>query len=181
MGADETATAWHREHVYFSRLLDLLQAEVERLHAREPLSFRLMLDIVEYLRVYCGRYHHAREDALFALMAGRHAFLQAQVERLKGEHRALARSGDELLRELNEVAEGRVSGVEDLQSAAASYLSSYRRHIAAEEDELVNFAARTLSAQEWQAVADAAPVGFDPVFGVRPHERYRELLRRFTP
>lgn len=181
MGAEDAATVWHREHAYFRRLLDLLQAEVERLRSREPCRFRLMLDIVEYLRVYSDRYHHTREDVVFALVAARHPQLEPQVERFKREHRTLARTGDELLRELNEVAEGRVSGVRELQLAAGDYLDAYRRHIAAEEDELVNIAARTLSAEEWQSVADAAPVAFDPVFGAHPHERYRELLRRFTP
>ena len=37
---------WHTEHVYFRRLLELLQKELDAFHRGERPNYELMLDIV---------------------------------------------------------------------------------------------------------------------------------------
>ena len=58
--------SWHEEHMYFSRLLALLQHEVDVFATAEAPNYPLMLDIIEYLRDYADQYHHRREDAVFS-------------------------------------------------------------------------------------------------------------------
>ena len=51
--------AWHEEHAQFARLLDVLQKEVRKFHFSSHPNFRLMQNIVYYLRHYPDRLHHA--------------------------------------------------------------------------------------------------------------------------
>ena len=41
-------------------------------------------------------------------------------------------------------------------------------------------AAKTLTAEDWDAVRNAVPTGRDPLFGGDPEERYRELRRQIA-
>ena len=85
-----------------------------------------------------------------------------RINRLLQEHRVIARAGDELLRMLNDVADEAVVLREDVETAVATYLVYYRHHLATEEREIMPRAATLLTAQDWSAVAAAAPVGRDP-------------------
>ena len=180
MDGHDTWDAWHAEHVYFGRLLDLLQAEVELSRGGKAPNYGLMLDIVEYLHVYGERYHHAREDALFARLAQRRPQLAPAVERLRHEHIVIARIGETLLGYVNEAVEGFREPREEIEALGGTFLLFYRSHLQSEESQIIPLAVDALSVQDWEAAADAAPSGFDPLFGARPQERYRELLRQVT-
>jgi hemerythrin-like domain-containing protein len=171
------AMAWREEHVYFGRLLDLLESEIAVFAAGEPPSYALMLDIIEYLREYADRYHHPREDTAFGLLERRLPHLGPQLARLRQQHRVIARAGEALAGYLEDAVGGVLVARAEVEAAAATYVLYYRHHIATEESEAVWRAAATLTPAEWQAVADSATVIFDPLFGATPHERYHELLQ----
>ena len=167
--------AWHTEHVYFGRLLDLLQKQVDVFRSGERPNYEAMLDIIEYLRHYTDRVHHPREDAAFAFLARRRPGMQLELEHLSQEHRVLAQAGEMLLDYLNEIVEGAVVPRAEVEANAATYVMYYRNHIATEEKEVLARAAETLTPEEWAAVAAAAPAGHDPLFGANPAERYKQL------
>ena len=173
---DDPVSVWHTEHIYIGRLLDLLQDELELLRRRRKANYELMLDVVEYLHVYGDRYHHAREEATFSFLAFRRPDLSKMLDRLGQEHTALAWIGERLLEELNDAVEGFATTPEDLQALLGTYLLLYREHIANEEAEIVD-AADMLTAEDWTSVAQALPPRPDPLFGVKPDQRYQELLK----
>ena len=170
------AVAWHEEHVYFGRLLDLLEGEVELFAAGERPDYALMLDIIEYLRGYADRYHHPREDAAFAVLEARAPELAPQLARLRQQHRVIARAGEALAGCLERALDGGIFLRAEVEAAAATYVPYYRHHIAVEESTALSRAMATLTPEEWQAADDRAAVIFDPLFGASPRERYRELL-----
>ncbi len=173
---DDPVSIWHTEHAYFSRLLDLLQRELELLRRNGRANYEVMLDLVEYLHVYGDRYHHAREEAAFSFLAFRRPDLSKMLERLGEEHVALAWVGQRLLEELNDASEGFASALDDLQALTGTYLILYREHIANEEAEIVS-ACEVLTTQDWSSVTQALPPQRDPLFGVTPDQRYQELLK----
>lgn len=168
--------AWREEHLYFGRLLDLLESEIAVLAAGERPHYALMLEIIEYLREYADRYHHPREDKAFALLERRLPRLAPQLARLRQQHRVIARAGEALAGYLEDALDGGLVARSEVEAAAATYVLYYRHHIATEESEAVWRAAATLTADEWQSVADSATVVFDPLFGATPNERYHEIL-----
>jgi hemerythrin-like domain-containing protein len=172
--------SWHEEHVYFGRLLALLQHEVDVFATAETPNYPLMLDIIEYLRDYADQYHHPREDAVFSRLAHYLPDRQLPLARLQQEHRVIATAGTALQRLLEEVQSDAVLSRSEVEVAAATYLVYYGNHIAREEEDILPLAAMTLSAEDWRTASAAAPAGDDPLFGSRPQERFRDLRRRIS-
>ena len=172
--------AWHAEHVYFKRLLDLLHKQVDVFHTGERPNYELMLEIIHYLRHYTDQFHHPREDLAFARLAQRCPDLKPALARLSQEHRVIARAGETLLKYLEEAAAGAIIRRAEIEVAAATYLVYYGNHIAKEEEDILGRAAQELTPEDWEAVRTAAPVGHDPLFGEHPEELYRELRRQIA-
>src|SRR3989304_1881205 len=131
----DSIVLWHAEHRHFARLLDLLERQVAAFHADNQPNFELMLDLVSYLRYFPDRYHHAREDVAFALLAQR-------------DPRVIAAAGTELLKSLEQVVDDVVVERAKVEAAAATYLVYYRRHLALEDRDIVPRAEKLLSPQD---------------------------------
>ena len=102
------------------------------------------------------------------------------VARRLQEHRVIAAAGETLLGVLEAVAEDALIARSAVETAAATYLVYYRHHLAAEEGHVVPHAGRMLTAEDWAAVAAAAPAATDPLFGDESAARYRELRRQIA-
>jgi hemerythrin-like domain-containing protein len=157
--ADEPVGRWHADHVYFRRLLDLLEKQVDIFHSGGRPDYALMLDIIYYLRRFGDLSHHPREDVVFARLAERHPATALSVARLAQEHRVIAHAGEQLERALEQATDGSYIERADIEALAATYLAYYRHHIAREESDVLPLAARMLSAEDWAAVQAAAPAG----------------------
>jgi len=172
--------AWHAEHVYFKRLLDLLHKQVDVFSTGQRPNYELMLDILHYLRHYTDQFHHPREDVAFARLARHCPDMKLTLDRLTQEHRVIARAGTTLLKYLEEATAEAVIPLAEIEVAAATYLVYYGNHIAREEEDVLSRAAQVLTADDWEAVRAAVPVGHDPLFGDHPEERYREVRRQIA-
>lgn len=173
-------TAWHTEHVYFTRLLGLLQKQIDVFHTSERPNYELMLDIIYYLRNFSDRFHHPREEVAFARLAARFPDMRLQLARLSQEHRVIAQAGETLLKHLNAILGGAMVSRAEVEVAAATYLVYYGNHIAKEEEDVLTRAAQALTPEDWKAVAAAAPAAEDPLFGANPEARFRELRRQIA-
>ena len=167
--------AWHAEHVYFGKLLHLLQREMDVFHRGERPNYELMLDVITYLREFGDLFHHPREDVAFERLAARCPELALTLARLRQEHGVIARAGETLHELLAEVLDGALVKRAEIEMAAAMYLVYYGNHIAKEEEDVVGRAAQLLSAEDWEAVRAGVPTRRDPLFGDAPEERYRAL------
>lgn len=171
---------WHEEHMYFLRLLGLLQQEVDALAAGATPNYGLMLDVIAYLRDYSDRMHHPREDAVFAILAARSPQHRQAIDRLRQEHRVIERHGESLRTLLEEAAADAMVLRAEIEVAAATYLVYYGNHIATEEEDILPLAGRLLGDEDWRQAKAAAPAGPDPLLGPQPEARFRELRRRIA-
>lgn len=172
--------AWHKEHVYFNRLLGLLQRQIDAFHGGERPNYELMLDIVSYLRDYSDQIHHPREDVAFARLAKRCPDLELVLARLAQEHRVIAQAGEALRGLIQAIIGGAVIRRAEVEVAAATYLVYYGNHIAKEEEDVLTRAAQSLTPEDWEAVRTAVPPARDPLFDGEPEGRYRELRRQIA-
>ena len=177
----EPVAVWHAEHVRFASLLDYIEQQMDAFHAGRDPDFELLRDVVYYLHHYADRYHHPRENVAFARLVARDPWIGLVIGRILQEHRVLENAGESLLKLLDDILEDVVIPRETVEVAAATYLVYYRHHLAAEEAEILPRAARTLTPEDWKAVAAAVPAVADPLFGDDVAERYRELRRRLKP
>ena len=180
MSAAGAIAAWHEEHVYFNRLLELLHREIDVFATGGRPNYQLMLDIISYLREYSDEYHHRREDVAFDILAQHCPDMALELARLKQEHHVIAHAGAKLMKYIAAILGEAMVARADVETAAATYLVYYGNHIAKEEEDVLTRAAKVLTAEDWAAVKAAAPVGRDPVFGDHPAERYRNLRRQIA-
>lgn len=169
--------AWHEEHVDFSRLLDLLEKELDAFNAGETPQYELMLDIVSYLRDYGDQVHHPREDEAFRRMAPRCPDLELELARLAQEHRVIRSAGDLLGAHFAAILSGAMVPRAQVEAAAATYLVYYRNHLATEEEEVLVRAGKVLTAEDWEAIRRCGPTGIEPR---RPPAHYEALRRRIA-
>lgn len=172
--------AWHTEHLYFGRLLGLLQKQVDVFHTGERPNYELMLDIVSYLRDYTDEVHHPREDVAFRHLAKYRPDLALVLERLKQEHRVIAHAGEALRQLLQAIIGGAIIARAEVEMAAATYLVYYGNHIAKEEEDILDRAAQALTKEDWEDVRRAVPAANDPLSRGAMEERYRELRRQIV-
>ena len=180
MSKIDPVAAWHTDHVYFNRLLGLLQREVDVFHGGERPNYELMLDVISYLRDFSDRFHHPREDVAFARLAKSCPDLELVLARLGQEHRVIAHAGETLRSQLEAVLGGAVVARAEIEVAAATYLVYYGNHIAKEEEDVLPRAAQALTPQDWEAVRSALPAAGDALAEEASDERYRALRRRIA-
>ncbi len=173
-------SAWRTEHVYFNRLLGLLQREVDVFHSGERPNYELMLDIVSYLREFSDRFHHPREEVAFALLAARSPDMAPALARLGQEHRVIAQAGEALRSLLEATLGGAVIPRAEIEVAAATYVVYYVNHIAKEEEDVLPGAAQLLKPQDWEAVRTAVPARNGSLGAEQAEERYRALRRQIA-
>ncbi len=172
--------AWHDEHQYFQRMLQLLRVEMDAFAAGETPNYGLMLDIIAYLRDYSDVFHHPREDAVFARLAQLRPDRELPIARLQQEHRVIAHAGEALRRLLEEAAADAMVSRAQIEVAAATYLVYYGNHIEREEEDVLPLAEATLTADDWASAKAAVPAGQDPLLGQDPAARFSQLRRRIA-
>ena len=149
--------AWHDEHAHFLQLLGELQRELDVFHGAERPNYELMLEVIRRLRELGDRQHHPREEAAFERLAARDPDMRLRLNRLRQEHRVIARAGEVLAEQLDAILNGAVVPRAHVETAAATYLVYYGNHIAKEEEDVLPRAAAALTPADWQAVAAAGP------------------------
>ena len=177
---DDPIAQWHAEHRYFGRLLNLLERQVDVFHAGEQPNYELMLDVIDYLRLFSDQSHHPREDVAFACLARRSPELELPLARLTQEHRVIAHVGEKLRQSLEQAVAGDFVERADIEAVAATYLVYYRSHFAREDDEVLPQAASILTAEDWRAVSAATHAVGDALSQQASDQRFRELRRRIA-
>ncbi len=171
---------WHAEHRDFERLLQVVQDQIAVFRDGGTPNYALMRDAVQYLRNFPDRYHHAREDVAFGRLAERDPGVRKLLLRLEQEHRVIAAAGDALLKCLDEIANEAWIPRAAVETAAATYLVYYQKHIEEEEKDVLPLARKLLTPEDWKAVAAAKSGGPDPLFGAGGDPRFRELRRQIS-
>lgn len=171
--------AWHEEHDYFKRLLQLLQEEADTLHEGGSPNYELMLDILSYLREYGDAVHHPREDEVCRRLVQRDPGQRAKVARLHQEHRVIAEAGETLRTLLEEAVADAMVSRSQIETAAATYIVYYGNHIDREEKEVLPAAGKALTEADWMAAKAAAVAAPDPMKG-NGGDRFRALRRRIA-
>lgn len=171
---------WHADHTYFGRLLDLLEGQIDVFHGGEQPNYELMLDIIDYLRVFSDQSHHPREDVAFRCLARRSPVLELPLARLMQEHRVIAHVGEKLQQSLEQAIAGTYVARADIEAVAATYLAYYRSHFAREDKDILPRAAIILTAEDWQAVEAAPPAPAEARSREDSDRRFRELRRRIA-
>ena len=168
---------WREEHANFTKLLGLLEAELERFHWAEKPDYRLMLDVMSYMTQYPDRFHHPVEELAFARAAERAPTLRPKIEILSREHRRLLANAEALVERLEGVLNEAIVSRRHVEILGRNYISYLRNHMRREETDIYPVVERVLDAADWAKIDRAIEHRSDPLFGPAVKERFRALRR----
>ncbi|MEL7043405.1 MAG: hemerythrin domain-containing protein [Pseudomonadota bacterium] len=167
------------EHRHIASVLALLSDHLNAIERSELVNTHVVYEILDYMVTWPDRFHHPREDVIFAYAADVDARLAQDRRRLEKEHDALARAGKELLHTIERWRRGAADGSE-VVSLGREYVQSHYRHMSFEESDVFPAIDVVLNRNDWRELAaddQLRPVG-DPVFGRRVQREFRNLARK---
>ena len=164
------------DHMRITRVLRILQWEVDILSTREVEDYSLLATLIEYLRSYADAVHHPIEDKVFDRLlhkgltpAERHiVFLNL------GKHQEIAALTRKLQGEIETILNGGVSSKRRLVEDIQQYLRQQRKHMSFEEFHLFPLAESRLDDADWNLIDAELTREPDPLFDSRL-EHFRGL------
>lgn len=174
---NRTIDVLRAEHRNFEKVLDVLEQELSVFASAEQPDYDLVRTIILYFREYPSRYHHPKEDLIFARLKRR----DAEAARLVGDFQADHRDEAALLEKFAALVDSILTD-HDLArrvfiSAACEFIKFQRQHIMREERLLFPTAAKQLRPKDWQQIERRLDDAADPVFGAADDESSFRLLR----
>ncbi len=169
----------YAEHRHIASVMQLLGDQLAALEAGESVDSHVMYETMDYMVSWPDRYHHPREDLIYARAAELDTGLADSVDTLQRDHDNMARSGREVLGCIESWRDGDLSGAEVVKSGRA-YIDHMHSHMNNEEQLVFPQIEATLGTQDWRELAEddhLQPVS-DPVFGYRVQREYRNLARK---
>jgi hemerythrin-like domain-containing protein len=172
----------HTDHINVSKLLDLLEREIEALHNEETPDCALMLDVMHYMVNYPDLLHHPTEDVVFEKLKECDPDAATEVDHLTAEHQVLADKGTQFLEFLRYIENETVMvSREAVEAQGEDYIALLRKHMSKEEGRIFPLARKLLAEKDWRAISAAVKKQEDPVFGKTVAEEYRTLYDSLVP
>ena len=125
--------ALERDHANIARLLELLESEILAIGVGKTPDYPLLQDIMCYMTQYPDRFHHPKEDLIFAQLLKREPGAKADVDALLQEHISIGLAGQNFDRMLRTSNIDSVKVRQGLGIAGAAYIRALREHMLKEE------------------------------------------------
>ncbi len=176
----QVIAALERDHANIAKLLEILESEILAIEVGKTPDYPLMQDIMRYMAQHSDRFHHPKEDLIFAQLLKRDPGVRADVEELIEEHVSIRLAGQEFARLLRASGVDSVAVREQLATSGFDYIRALREHMLKEETRLFPLATVLLSKKEWQVIDEAVNAIDDPLFDEMTAGDYQRLYRLIT-
>ncbi len=157
-------------------LIDMLDAEVDRLKALEDPNYELFRDIMLYMIGYPDVVHHRKEDWVYAQMVAVRPALQRDLTRIERDHAEIAKLGTKLLNDIEAIESGTVMRRFDVVEDARAYVKRQRDHMRWEDEKLFPFIDNLKAELDLSEPASNIAKMPDAVFGPKVDSGFRNLL-----
>jgi len=164
------------DHRNMALLLDLLDAEIDRLSVSEEPDYDLVRDIMLYMTEYPDVVHHPKEDIVFRHLKSLRPEIRTDLERVETDHQYLEESGLKLKNDMEAISNGAKLDRGELIEKFHHYMEQLREHMYWEETELFSLADELQHYGDWSEVVLANNEVSDPLFGSPAERKYRSLL-----
>ncbi len=176
----DAIAALNRDHANMAKLLELLESEILAIEVGKTPDYPLLQDIMHYMTQYPDRFHHPKENLIFAQVLKREPRARADIARLLREHvsLSLAAQNFEILLCTSHVDSVKVR--EGLGKAGFAYIRALRQHMLLEEKKLFPMAIAVLTNKDWQEIKLQVDSVEDPLFETMIADSYQRLYRLIT-
>lgn len=167
----------HQDHVNLTRILDLVEKEIDRARREEMPDLELLEDAMRYMVNYSDLMHHPMEDSMFALLTEKEPEVSERVDELRREHARLADLSGAFLEIVKAAQSGEFILRKEVVERGAEYVATLRAHMNTEEADLLKRARASLSEQDLEAIAEQYSGIRDPLLDESLREQYGNLYR----
>lgn len=166
-----------QDHRNISRLLGLLEIQVDQFAAGEFTDFQIITDIMHYFMNYPDVYHHPHEDAVFAALKSKNVNVADLIDEISTEHQNMAKESAAIYDTMKHIQGNAIYSREEIVNRLRDYISTYHSHINREEEELFALASSTLEDEDWRKVNAEMTDTDDPLFGKIQDQEYQGLYK----
>lgn len=164
------------DHKNMTTMLDLLEAESNRLYEGQDGDYELMHDVMRYMTVYPDAVHHPKEDRVYAELRTVRPDLSTGFDKIVKDHRELAELGVKLRNDVEAVLSGTALRRNVIVADALRYVQKLRQHMRWEERDLFIRVEEMIN-DGHSLIVDAELHGrTDPVFGPEIEKRFGKLF-----
>jgi len=172
----ETLAALKRDHANIAKLLKILESEILAIEVGKTPDYPLMREIMRYMAEHSDRFHHPKEDLIFAQLLKRDPDVRADAEELIQEHVVIRLSSIEFIGLITSTRADSVNAREQIGASGSHYISALREHMFREEKKLFPMAAEVLTPKEWKMIDTAIKTIDDPLFDEMTANDYQRLF-----
>lgn len=163
-----------KEHQNMTRLLDLLDRQIDLIENAVQPDYDLIKEIVDYFLTFPDLYHHPKEDLIFRKIKRRAPELTSNLFDLEAEHEHVSERLHTFTRALvNVMLEAEIPR-DSFVSSAREFIDGERQHMADEEKYFFRLALDTLADDDWADI-DAAIANFSDPLDAEPTLRFRSV------
>ncbi|MGH1373895.1 MAG: hemerythrin domain-containing protein [Cellvibrionaceae bacterium] len=165
------------DHYHISRLLKCLQRNLETYEGANAWAehLSLILESLDYIKVYPEHWHHPVEDKIFAYIAKHYPQHANVVAALHAEHKDLEALTKELNTMFEAIANDTVVSREELSRLTRKFLQRQISHIDRENEMVYPLLSNCLTSDDWTILQGQIDQVQDPLFGDNLKKEYRAL------
>lgn len=167
----------HEDHVNISKILDLIEKEIERARNDEMPDLELLEDAMRYMVSYPDLIHHPKEDAMFARLVRIEPAAAERVEALRQEHQALASLSNAFLDIVKAAESGEFVLRDEVIRRGSEYVETLRAHMNTEESDLLKLAKRSLTDEDLAEISNEYAASRDPLMEDSLQQQYGAIYR----
>ena len=166
------------DHRNMVMLLDILEAEINRLATSGEPDYDLVRDIMLYVTEYPDVVHHPKEDIVYRHLKSLRPEIHIGLERVETDHQYIEEFGRKLRNGIEAISIGANLNRDELIETLYHYMDQHREHMYWEEVNLFSLADELQHYGDWSEVVLKNNEISDPLFGSRVERKYRRLLAK---
>jgi hemerythrin-like domain-containing protein len=171
--------ALRAEHRHMASVMQLFSEQLKAIEGGELVDTHVVYEIMDYMVTWPDRFHHPREDLIYARVAEVDARTADDVDTLQRDHDHTAKRGRGLLTDIERWRLGEVSGTVVVKGGRA-YIDHIYEHMNLEEKLVFPRIEAALTVQDWRELAgdDEVRAVADSIFGPRVQREFRNMTRK---
>jgi len=170
----------HQDHINMSKLLDLLEKNVEQIVSGERPDLRLMAEAIEYIGYYADLYHHPLEDILYEHFTNRDKALDQLLYSCRKEHRDLASCSQSALAPITLTLMDGMLPMEQIIKVLEKFLKAERDHLNFEEGQVFPMIKALANDEDWKMLRKRCDSGLKSELGEFDMKQYRSLYAELS-
>ena len=167
------------EHRHMATVMQLFSEQLKAIEGGELVDTHVVYEIMDYMVTWPDRFHHPREDLIYARVAEVDTRTVDDVDGLQRDHDHTAKRGRQLLQEIERWRLGEVSGTVVVKSGRV-YIDHIYEHMNLEEKLVFPRIEAALTLQDWRELAedDELRAVAHSVFGPLVQREFRNMTRK---